>query len=313
MLTTTVAASGGHFLTDGGIETTLIFHEGHDLPLFAAYTLLDTAEGRESLRAYYRRYLALAAERGLGFILESPTWRCSTGWGAQLGHSEDQIAAFNRQAIAEMRALAAEAAQSGAGPVLVSGNIGPAGDGYAVGTSLDPAAAAAYHRHQIAALAAAGADMITAVTMTHSGEAAGIAAAVRATGLPCVIAFTLETDGRLPSGESLGEAIRATDAASGGHPAYYMINCAHPDHFRGMIAQDPAVAARIGGLRANASRMSHAELDEATELDDGNPDELGRDYRALAQLMPNLRVFGGCCGTDHRHVAAIADHCCGAA
>lgn len=303
----------GRFLTDGGIETTLIFHEGYDLPLFAAYTLLETENGRETLRNYFRRYIRVAAARKMGFILESPTWRCSQGWGAQLGLSPKRIAELNAVALAEMQALAGEAKRAGAGPVLVSGNIGPSGDGYTITEALSPAASAAYHRHQVEALAAARPHMISAVTMTHSGEAAGIARTVREVGLPCVIAFTVETDGRLPSGETLAEAIRITDNISGGHPAYYMINCAHPDHFREMLASDPESAARIGGIRANASRMSHAELDEAETLDDGNPDELGRDYQALLQMLPNLRVFGGCCGTDHRHVAAMADHCCAVA
>lgn len=130
--------------------------------------------------------------------------------------------------------------------------------------------------------------------------------AARAAGMPVVISFTLETDGHLPSGQSLAEAIRETDAATDGAPAYYMINCAHPSHFRDRLAEGSDWRSRIRGLRANASRLSHAELDEATELDEGNPDELGADYRELRLLLPELAVFGGCCGTDHRHVEAIA-------
>lgn len=302
--------NGRTLLTDGGIETTLIFHEGFDLPLFASYVLLDDdAKGRKALRDYYARYIDIARDTRSGFVLESPTWRCSQDWGAKLGHDADAIASFNRKAIALMEEL-----RQGAGidePIVISGNIGPRGDGYAPDTQMTAEEAEAYHRHQIETFAETGADMIGAVTMTHTGEAIGIVRAAKAAGVPVAIAFTVETDGRLPSGQPLGEAIRETDAATGNAPAYYMINCAHPDHFRHVLADDGSGwTARIRGIRANASRMSHAELDESETLDDGNPDELGVDYANLSAALPNLRVFGGCCGTDHRHVRAIATWCC---
>jgi S-methylmethionine-dependent homocysteine/selenocysteine methylase len=150
--------------------------------------------------------------------------------------------------------------------------------------------------------------MASAVTMNYAEEAQGIAAAAAEIGLPCVISFTVETDGRLPTGMSLGEAIRRVDESSQGEVAYYMINCAHPSHFAAVLGEN-GVAERIGGIRANASRMSHAELDEAEELDDGNPAELASDYQGLLEQLPHVCVLGGCCGTDHRHVAAIAQEC----
>ncbi|MCI5077045.1 homocysteine S-methyltransferase family protein [Oricola sp.] len=301
--------NGQTLLTDGGIETTLIFHEGFDLPLFAAYVLLDNDEGRQGLRDYYARFIEIARDTGSGFVLESPTWRCSQDWGAQLGHDAEAIARYNRDAIALMADLRGNAATDA--PVVISGCIGPRGDGYAPETQMEADEAQAYHAHQVATFAATEADMVTAVTMTHVGEAIGIARAAKAAGIPSVISFTVETDGRLPSGQPLAEAIRETDAATGGAPAYYMINCAHPDHFADVLADDGSGwTARIQGLRANASRMSHAELDESETLDDGDPVELGQDYAALTAALPNLRVFGGCCGTDHRHVRAIASFCC---
>jgi len=302
--------NGRTLLTDGGIETTLIFHEGFDLPLFASYVLLDDdAEGRKALRDYYARYIDIARDTRSGFVLESPTWRCSRDWGAKLGHDADAIASFNRKAIALMEELRREAGIDE--PIVISGNIGPRGDGYAPDTQMTAEEAEAYHRHQIETFAETRADMIGAVTMTHTGEAIGIVRAARAAGIPVAISFTVETDGRLPSGQPLGEAILETDAATGNASAYYMINCAHPDHFKHVLADDGSGwTSRIRGIRANASRMSHAELDESETLDDGNPDELAVDYANLSAALPNLRVFGGCCGTDHRHVRAIAAWCC---
>ena len=228
--------AGRTLLTDGGLETTLVFHEGYDLPLFAAYVLLENEQGREALRHYFRRFIEIAEETGSGFILESPTWRCSKDWGAQLGHDKDAIARLNRKAIDLMADLRNEADTQE--PIVISGCIGPRGDGYTPEARLTPDEAEAYHRHQIETFAATEADMVTAVTMTHTGEAIGIARAAKAAGIPVAISFTLETDGCLPSGETLADAIRKTDAATGSAPAYYMINCAHPDHFADILKED---------------------------------------------------------------------------
>jgi len=301
--------NGCTMLTDGGIETTLIFHEGFDLPLFAAYVLMEDEEGRAALRRYYRKFIEIADETGSGFILDSPTWRCSTDWGARLGQDADRIARFNQDAIALMAELRDEARTSG--PVVISGCIGPRGDGYAPETQMSPDAAEAYHRHQIDAFTHTEADMVAAITMTHVGEAIGIVNAAKAAGIPVAISFTVETNGCLPSGQSLRSAIADVDAATNSAPAYYMINCAHPDHFADILKDDGSGwTDRIQGLRANASRKSHAELDESETLDEGDPDELGGEYASLTALLPNLNVFGGCCGTDHRHIRAIAQYCC---
>jgi homocysteine S-methyltransferase len=302
---------GGLFLTDGGIETVLIFQEGIALPEFAAFVLLESPEGRASLLRYFRRYLELAAATPeAGFVLESPTWRAGVDWGAKLGFGEAAMRRINRNAISLMRALESEYAGRVAGPIVVSGCVGPRGDGYVAGAPMTPADADRVHRPQVDALAAAGADMITAVTMTTSAEAIGVARAAARAGRPSAISFTVETDGRLPSGERLGAAIDAVDAdaAHAGReaPAYFMLNCAHPSHFAHVLDELGERRARLRGLRANASRSSHAELDAATELDAGNPRELGEDYARLKATWPTLCVIGGCCGTDHRHVAAMA-------
>ncbi len=296
---------GRAILSDGGLETTLVFHDGLDLPAFATFPLLDSADGRERLRRYNARYFDLAARCGRGLLLETPTWRANPDWGAQLGYDADALDRINREAVRFMRELIADAPAL-AGPVVVSGCIGPRGDGYVAGTRMRPAQARQYHQAQIQSLAEAGADMVSAYTLNYQDEAIGIVEAARALGIPVVISFTVETDGRLPSGESLGGAITAVDEATAGAPAYYMINCAHPTHFAHVLADDAPWQHRVRGLRANASCKSHAELDVATELDEGDPEALGRAYRTMREHLPALAVIGGCCGTDHRHVEAIS-------
>jgi len=294
---------GGVFLTDGGIETTLIFHHGLELPLFAAFDLLKDDEGTEALRRYYAGYAALARDRGLGFVLESPTWRASPGWAKQLGHSNDELEALNRKAISLMEEIRAE--YQGSAPIVISGCIGPEGDGYAPDTTLTADEAEDYHAVQIGTFADTAADMVTAITMTHAEEATGVTRAARAAEIPVVISFTLETDGRLPSGQALSGAITQVDDDTDATPAYYMINCAHPTHFEQALAGGGPWVQRLGGLRANASTKSHTELDEAVELDEGDPDELAARHAELKALLPAVNVLGGCCGTDHRHVGAI--------
>lgn len=296
--------TGRLFLTDGGLETSLIFLEGEDLPLFASFVLLDTPEGREKLKAYYRPYADLAVRHCTGFVLESPTWRSNPDWGTKLGYSAADLERVNLEAIKLMHELAAEYRTQTA-PFLVSGCIGPRGDGYVAGEAMTVEEARDYHAAQARAFATAGVDMISAITMTTIEEGAGVALAAKAVGVPSVISFTVETDGRLPSGDTLAQAIRTVENISGNWPAYYMINCAHPTHFMHVLEELGPLAARVRGLRANASRRSHAELDESTDLDAGDPQELGQQYHELRRWLPVLAVVGGCCGTDHRHVEAV--------
>jgi S-methylmethionine-dependent homocysteine/selenocysteine methylase len=292
------------FLTDGGLETTLIFHRGLDLPLFAAFPLLDDADGRATLRDYFGPYLATAREQGAGFLLDTVTWRANPDWGAQLGYDAAAMDRVNREAVAFARELREEAG-SAPEPILVSGVIGPRGDGYQADAQMSAAEAESYHAAQARSFAAAGADLVAAITMTYADEAIGIARAATSAGIPVAISFTVETDGRLPSGQALGEAIEQVDAETLAAPAYYMVNCAHPSHFTGVLADGGTWRDRIAGVRANASPKSHAELDEASELDAGDPAELAADYAALRSQLRNVTVLGGCCGTDERHVAAV--------
>lgn len=292
------------FMTDGGMETFLVFHEGVELPAFAAFDLLRRADGLERLRRWYERYVALARVHGLGLLLESPTWRANSDWGRALGYDDDALADANRLSIGLLLEIRA-ALETCATPIVISGMLGPRGDGYLVGRLMSPAEARDYHAVQVGVFAGTDADMVTVYTLNYVDEGIGVALAAREHGMPAAISFTLETDGRLPSGESLEEAVRRVDEASGRHAAYFMINCAHPEHFRHVLREGGDWVQRIRGVRANASRRSHAELEQCTELDVGDPLELGQSYRELRDLLPGLAVVGGCCGTDHRHVGAI--------
>lgn len=295
------------FLTDGGIETTLIFHQGVELPFFAAFHLLREPRGVAALRECFVPYASLARSRGVGLILESATWRASADWGRKLGYSRQELAAANRRSI-DLLLEFREDYESERTPIVISGCVGPRGDGYDPGKLMSPVAAEAYHEEQIFTFAETAADLVTAMTMTNPAEAIGVTRAAQAAGMPVVISFTTETDGRLPSGDELGDAIQAVDEATNAGPAYYMINCAHPTHFAPALDGGPWVA-RLRGIRANASRRSHAELDEAADLDAGDPQELADRYAELRRDHPRLNVLGGCCGTDHRHVARIHESC----
>ncbi len=298
----------GPFLADGGIETTLIFHEGLELPEFAAFTLLDDEAGVEALRRYFLPYLDLARRHRVGVVFESVTWRASPDWLEKLGYPPTDLERLNRAAIDQLSGLRSRHEGDGL-PFVISGCVGPRGDGYDPEELLGVEEARRYHSAQVDTFRDTEADLVSALTMTHVEEAIGVALAAREAGLPVVISFTVETDGRLPTGQGLREAIEAVDRATGSLPSYYMINCAHPSHFSHVLDRGAPWLSRIRGLRANASMLSHAELDEATELDEGDPEELARLYRELRDVLPGLDVLGGCCGTDHRHIAAIVRAC----
>jgi S-methylmethionine-dependent homocysteine/selenocysteine methylase len=292
------------FITDGGLETTFIFHKNFDLPLFAAFHLLNSRAGIEGLRSYYHSYIDIALHNRLGVVLDTPTWRASTGWGKQLGYTAQEIRSYNELSVSLLEELRDKYATAET-PMIINGAVGPQDDGYNPAALLSIDEAVKYHSHQVEALAEAGADMLTAVTMTYVEEAIGITRAAQAAGIPVAVSFTVETDGRLPDSMSLEEAVSAVDAATGGAPEYFMINCAHPSHFDHVLQGEASWTDRIFGIRANASCKSHAELDEAVELDEGNPVEFGQSYGALNRSLKNLRVVGGCCGTDHRHIGEV--------
>jgi homocysteine S-methyltransferase len=292
------------FVTDGGLETELVFHDGIDLPCFAAFPLLADPNTRARLARYYNGYLDIARTHSAGFVMETPTWRANPDWAEQLGYSAARLDDANRAAIALAEEIRATGAADGI-PTVVSGCIGPRGDGYDSDSAMTAEEAEDYHRVQVGTFADTSADQVTAITMTNAAEAVGIVKAAAAAGVPSAISFTVETDGRLPTGQSLHDAVDQVDAMTDSAAAYFMVNCAHPTHFMPALAHEGAWRRRIVGLRANSSRRSHAELDDATELDEGDPRELGTLHAALQDRVPAVRVLGGCCGTDARHVAAI--------
>jgi S-methylmethionine-dependent homocysteine/selenocysteine methylase len=285
-------------ITDGGMETTLIYKKGLELPEFASFVLLDDPDGLEALRDYYRIYLEIARARDVGIVLDTPTWRANHDWGERLGYSPEDLADVNRRAVD----LLEELRRPG---MVLSGCVGPRGDGYRVDSAMSVDEAEEYHSAQVETFAGTSADLVSALTLTYADEATGIVRAANQAGTPVVISFTVETDGRLPSGQPLGEAIEQVDAETAGGAEYFMINCAHPTHFEGVLEPAPWLD-RLRGVRANASKKSHAELDEADELDEGDPAELAAAYAELHERLPNLNVVGGCCGTDHRHIDAIS-------
>ncbi|GFE66923.1 homocysteine S-methyltransferase family protein [Litoreibacter roseus] len=295
------------YLTDGGFETSMLFHEGFDLPHFAAFTIMGKAAGLAAMDRYFTRFVEIAAKHKRGYVLDTNTWRAGAAWAPALGLSTTEMKSVNADAVSWARSFRLRW-ESRTLPIVINGIVGPAGDGYIATDALSAGAAQDTHAPQIHALAGAGVDMISALTITNAPEAVGIVRAAAAAHIPVVISFTLETDGRLPSGQTLADAIMEVDEATRKGPLYYMINCAHPDHFSDVVSEDAAWLARIGGVRANASRLSHAELDACETLDDGNPEEFGHQHAELARLLPSLKVVGGCCGTDHRHVGCVADH-----
>ncbi len=286
------------------METTLVFHEGIDLPHFASFVLLDREDGRRALREYFLPYIELAREHGVGIVLDTPTWRANADWGAKLGYSADDLARVNRDGVEFLAGLRVEAGESP--EIVICGCIGPRGDGYRVDDAMTAGEAEDYHSVQVGTFAGTDADLISGLTMTYADEAIGIVRAAGDSGVRVVVSFTVETDGRLPSGQPLREAVEQVDSETGRYPSSFMVNCAHPSHFVDVLAPPAPWLDRIHGVRANASRMSHAELDEAEVLDEGDPAELAEGYRQLQKRLPNLDVAGGCCGTDQRHVREIS-------
>lgn len=296
--------NGDLYLTDGGLETSLIFFDGYKLPEFAAFDLLKSKKGCDHLYKYFSSYASVARDNNLGFILESVTWRASSVWGEKLGYSKEKLAEMNHKAI-DLLVDVRNEYENGKNKMVISGCIGPRGDGYNPDDKMSVKEAELYHSEQIKTLSKTDADFVSAFTMNNVKEAIGLTRATVTAGIPVVISFTVETDGKLPTGQTLKDAIEEVDEATFNTPVYYMINCAHPSHFDSVLATGEPWIERIRGIRANASNLSHTELDEADQLDDGHPAELGIQYRGLRERLNNLNVLGGCCGTDLRHIKEI--------
>lgn len=297
-----VSTADWRYVTDGGLETDLIFHRGVDLPEFAAYPLVWTDEGRGLLHSYYDGYADIAAAVGAGLRLETPTWRANTDWGAALGHDPKTVADANRAAVTFLQGLA-HGWRDRVPDIAVTGMVGPRGDGYTARGAVDPDQAADYHAPQVRVFAETGVQQVCALTLTDAGEAIGVVRAAESFGLPAAIGFTVETDGRLADGTTLRAAVERVDEAAG--PSYFLVNCAHPTHVLPGLEESGGWLGRIHGLRSNASSATHAELDEAEVLDEGDLTVFVDSHRRLEERLPSLEIVGGCCGTDARHVAAL--------
>ncbi|CAF4637982.1 unnamed protein product [Rotaria sp. Silwood2] len=296
------------FTTEGGLETVLIYEEGVELPDFAAFHLLEDEARCEWIRNYLRSFFNIARKHNVGFISESVTWRANPDWMRKLGYSDQDLISVNRKAI-ELLSEIRDEYETEKTRIVIDGCIGPRGDGYNPTTIMSAEEAQAYHATQIDVFSKTNADMVSGLTITYPAEAIGIARAAKAVGMPVVISFTLETDGRLPTGQTLKEAIELVDEATQSAPAYYMVNCVHPSHFERALIPDGTWTDRIHGIKGNGSKRSHAELNETKELDQGNPVEFGKDNRALLSKLKNLNIIGGCCGTNHRHIEEICNAC----
>jgi homocysteine S-methyltransferase len=292
------------FMANGGLETSLVFHQGIELPYFASFDLLKTKEGAALVEWHYERFASIALKHKVGIVLATPTWRANRDWGDKLGYSRSTLADANRRA-AEQLAQFRSTWETPETPIVIVGTIGPRGDGYRAGIRMNARAAQNYHEEQIDTFAATQVDMVGGFTLNYVDEAVGMVQAAKAADMPVSIAFTVETDGRLPSGDTLRQALERTDAETDGYASFFMINCAHPSHFEKTLRDGGDWLQRIRGVRTNASRSSHAELDESDELDDGDPTVFGEETAALRGFLNRMNIIGGCCGTDHRHADAI--------
>ena len=289
------------YVSDGGLETDLIFHRGVDLPEFASFPLVEHESGRGLLRAYFDAYADVARRAGAALTLETPTWRANPDWGARIGYDTAGLARANTAAVDLLQRLREGYAELP--DVRLIGAVGPRGDGYVAGERADPDEAADYHRAQVEALARAGVDLVAAYTLTGPEEGVGVVRAARSAGVSVLVGFTVETDGRLPDGTALGDAVTQVDHAAA--PDGFIVNCAHPTHIAAALADGGAWRNRVVQVNPNASTQTHEELDAAEVLDEGDLGLLRTSFDQLRPDLANLRVVGGCCGTDARHVAAL--------
>jgi len=286
-----------------GMTTEIIYRDGIDLPGFASYPLLLNPVHKNLIRNYNCNLVDLARDQNVGLILDSETWAANRDRGAELGFSPDDLRKLNIEAI---ELIAGVREEKGDLPTVLCGQVGPRGDGYAPTDQMSTHEAEDYHSEQIEVYSNTEADLVSGFTLCYPEEASGVVRAAQRFDMPVAIAFTVETDGRLPTGVSVKEAIEQVDEESDGGALYYLINCAHPDHFTSIFSDEPWMK-RLRGVVANSSRCSHAELEVAEELDEGDPDELGIQVGGLRKQFSHFNILGGCCGSNLRHMKRILE------
>jgi S-methylmethionine-dependent homocysteine/selenocysteine methylase len=291
-------------LTDGGIETRIVYESDVDLPEpLESAGLLEDPAGEEVLRDIYRSYLVAARERGLPVIIGTPTFRASPRYVAAAGRPAGDLVTLNRAA-ARMHAALIE--ETGHRQAFVAGVIGPAGDAYTPSEALDPDAGETYHRDQARALAEAGVDFLFAPTFPAVSEAIGVARAMASTGIPYAVSFVLAPTGHVLDGTPLADAVEAVDAAVDPRPMHFSLSCIHPTvAARALEAAGPDARARVRECKANASRLPTSELVQLDHLEGDDPDPFASAMWELHERF-GTNVLGGCCGTDDRHMRALA-------
>jgi S-methylmethionine-dependent homocysteine/selenocysteine methylase len=295
--------NGQNMACGWGFETWLQFKDGFELRHFCAFELLNDTRGLACLTDYHRKLVEGAVEHGFGVINDGLHYRASSDWGNMIGFSREALAEINIRGIEFYKDFAREY-QSDTTPMLVGGSIGPRGDAYDIGRVESAAEAEDYHSEQIITLRDAGADLVTAATFSNVEEAIGFARAAKAAHIPSVISMVAK-GGNLNDGTPLADAVTRIDAATGNAPLYYMVNCTHPTEFEPGLTEGEWTK-RLGGFLPNAVAMELLSLCSLGHLEDGDPEELGGQMAALSKRFPHVYVWGGCCGTDGRHIGQIA-------
>lgn len=302
--------SGTPIITDGGIETRIMFETNLSMdPELQVAALVPDPDGAAALRSIYESYIKAAGEFGLPIVIGTPTFRASLNFARRAGHGgEESVRELNVGAVRLLRQLREDSDHR---PIFIAGVIGPSGDAYTPGDALGAPEAAAYHRLQTEVLAEEGVEFLFAPTFPAVDEALGVAMAMGRSGLPYVVSFVLDTAGRVLDGTPLTAAIERIDNEALPPPLYYSISCVYPD-VAARALEDAArdsktLVGRIAELKANGSPLGTDELVRLDHIEATPPEPFAELLWSLHESHPVLRVIGGCCGTDDRHIRALAE------
>ena len=294
-----------HYLTEGGQETELMYGYGFDLPEFALFPLLDNPDALARLTAMYQAVLDVAVRHDMGALLGGLDYRASPDWAGKLGIDAAALTDYQCRSIAFLRDVA-EPYKGRLPHILICGAVGPQGDAYERNQTVTRESAEAYHATQIQNLVTAGVDLVEAMTFTSAEEAIGLICAARAHGLPIIFSFMPDAAGGSEAQPTLRDMIEQVDAATDCYALFYGINCSHPREFEPLLGSGGDWLGRIGMLRPNASSKEKVELCQIGRLERGDPIDLAAHMGRLAQRMPNVIAWGGCCGTWDEHLELIA-------
>ncbi|MBW2409401.1 MAG: homocysteine S-methyltransferase family protein [Deltaproteobacteria bacterium] len=296
-------ANAAVILTEGAVIERLRRDPAVELdPYIANAGLIYDQAGKQAMTRIYRQYIDIASRYRLPMIVSAPTWRASSERINKSAYSGRET--MVKDCADFINRIRQDVSQS-ADCIYIAGLIACRGDSYEPREALTADKAEAYHRLQAQELAHAGVDFILAATLPAVSEALGIAAALSQCAIPYSLSFVIRSDGRVLDGTPLQAAIEKIDAAVNPGPLFYQINCVHPAIFRKAIEQSEPGFDRLLGLQANTSEKSPEELDGLGYLDTSEPEEFAESMLALHTHF-GLKIIGGCCGTDHRHIEEIA-------